>query len=357
MKLAPTYKNIHNSFRFNGQSFNRKLLKEAAYCFVKEGDSFERETGLFLLDWLDNNPTIVLKTSGSTGTPKNIEMPKQSLVNSALLTGNWLDLGPRNTALNVLPSTYIAGKMMWIRSMILGLSLDTLTPSKSPLNQLEKVYDFTALTPQQLTNSIPYLHRFKKVIVGGAPISAQTIIALKDTSTKVYETYGMTETVSHIAARQLCPGTPSDSFITLDGVSVAVDARRCLAIVAPHIDSRSILTNDVAVVDTPHSFKILGRIDHVVNSGGIKIFPEEIEKILSCHIQKRFFVSHEEDQELGQKLIVVIEGYQDENLKNKILFDISFPKHKRPKSIYFSEHFIETQSGKIDRISTLQKLF
>ncbi|MDX1761173.1 MAG: O-succinylbenzoic acid--CoA ligase, partial [Christiangramia sp.] len=161
----------HPEFRLNKRHFTNSELKQVAYSYIKEGEPYEQAIGNFLLDWLKPTTYLEVHTSGSTGTPKKIRLKKQHMINSAMATSRFFDLPASTTALLCMPAEYIAGKMMLVRAMFLGWDLDTIPPSSIPLDNLFKVYDFTAMTPFQLDNSIARLHLVKKLIVGGGAVS------------------------------------------------------------------------------------------------------------------------------------------------------------------------------------------
>lgn len=342
----PNYKSVHNLFKLNGFSLNRDDLCRVAYSFIKEGEEYEKPVGDFLLDWFDEKSYVEMHTSGSTGIPKIIQVDKQAMVNSALATGDFFELSPGNTALHCLPVKYVAGKMMLVRAMILGLDLDFVAPSSHPLKHTDESYDFTAMVPLQAQNSISELHRIKKLIVGGAKINAALEKELLKLPTKVYETYGMTETISHIAAKKV----GEKAFTVLPNVTISYDNHNCLVIHAPRISEDLIETNDVVELLNENQFIFLGRIDNAINSGGIKLLPEQIEEKLSGKIEQRYFISSKEDKELGEKIILVIEGNSFD--VDKSIFD-SLDKYEKPKEIIFVPKFTETGNGKIIRKESL----
>jgi len=197
---------IHPNFKINGIHFDRNDLYSVAYSYVKEGEAFEEKIGDFLIDWLnDDYDTIKVRTSGSTGDPKIYYIDKQKMVNSALATGKFFKVKDGTTALLCLPADYIGGRMMLVRAMILGWDLDIVEPKSNPLDNLFKTYDFCAMTPFQMDYSLGRLHLIKKLIVGGGTVSEHLIGLIQGIPTKVFEVYGMTETISHIAARRLNP--------------------------------------------------------------------------------------------------------------------------------------------------------
>lgn len=347
--MTPDYKKIHNLFKINSSHLDKLALLQLATSYIKEGEEFEKEIGLFLLDWLDENDFIITQTSGTTGKPKPIEIKKQAMVNSAIATGNFFNINPGDKALHCLPSKFIAGKMMLVRAIILGLDLDLISPN-TRLENNDKVYDFAAMVPLQVENNFTSLDQIKKIIIGGAPPSVELVSRLKALKNiEVFETYGMTETITHIAAKEI----HADYFEILPGISIETDERECLVIKAPRITSEKIITNDLVEILSKNRFKWLGRIDNVINSGGVKLFPEQIEKKIQQFISGRFFVSSETEEKLGNKLILIIEG-------NPITLDINkfntLSKYERPKEIYFVERFSETRTGKINRNETLKKV-
>lgn len=338
----PTYENVHNLFKLNGFHLDREDLCRVAYSFIKEGEDFEKPVGDFLLDWFDSKSYIEMQTSGTTGTPKIISVSKQAMVESALATGDFFDLNPGNRALQCLPVKYVAGKMMLVRAMILGLDLEFVAPSSHPLRNNEIDYDFVAMVPLQSQNSIQELKKVKKMIVGGAAVNKTLEKQLLKLPTEVYETYGMTETITHIAARKL----GEKAFTVLPNVTISYDDRNCLVIHAPRISDEVIITNDIVELVNENQFIFLGRMDNVINSGGIKLIPEQIEEKLASKIQQRFFIGSKPDNELGQKVVLVVEGDQ-QDFENS-LYD-GLDKYEKPKEIIFIPKFKETPNGKIMR--------
>ncbi len=344
-----TYKNVHNQFKLNGFHLDKSDLCRVSYCLIKEGDEFEKSIGDFLLDWFDNKSYIDLQTSGTTGEPKMIRTNKQAMVNSALATGDFFELSPGDKALYCLPTKFIAGKMMLVRSFILGLDIDFVAPTSHPLTKNETVYDFVAMVPLQAQNSVKELKNVKKMIVGGAKMSKDLEKSLLKGKTQVYETYGMTETITHIAAKKI----GDKAFSTLPNITISQNEQNCLVIDAPRISAELIVTNDLVNIVNDNQFVFLGRIDNVVNSGGIKLIPEQIEEKLSTFITNRFFVGGIADPTLGEKLVLVVEGEKgvfDESLLENM------DKYEKPKSIFYISDFRETATGKIKRKEILASL-
>lgn len=347
MDTNPTYENVHNLFKLNGFHLDREDLCRVAYSFIKEGEEFEKPVGDFLLDWFDSKSFIEMETSGTTGTPKRISVSKQAMVDSALATGDFFDLQPGNRALQCLPVKYVAGKMMLVRAMILGLDLEFVEPSSHPMKNNEIVYDFVAMVPLQSQNSIQELKMVKKMIVGGASINKNLEKQLLKLKTEVYETYGMTETITHIAARKL----GEKAFTVLPNVTISYDERNCLVIHAPRISPEVITTNDIVELVSENQFVFLGRMDNIINSGGIKLIPEQIEEKLASKINQRFFIASKSHNELGEKVVLVVEGEKHEF--DESLYE-GLDKYEKPKEIIFIPKFTETASGKIMRKETMK---
>lgn len=338
----PTYHDVHKQFQLNGFHLGREDLRRVAFSFIKEGEDFEKPVGDFLLDWFNDHTYMDVMTSGSTGLPKLIRIDKQAMVNSAIATGEFFNLHPGNRILHCLPVKYIAGKMMFIRAMILGLDMDFVAPSSHPLENNDREYDFIAMVPMQAQQSVKELHRVKKLIVGGAKMSKKLEHDLLQLPTEVFETYGMTETITHFAARK----TGENDFTVLPGVTISRDERKCLIINAPKISGETIVTNDIVELTAENRFIFLGRYDNIINSGGIKLLPEQIEEKLSGKFDRRFYLVGKPDAVLGEKLVLVVEGERYE-IKPQI-FD-GLDKYEKPREILFVPQFTETVTNKIVR--------
>ncbi|OXA71762.1 O-succinylbenzoic acid--CoA ligase [Flavobacterium aquidurense] len=341
-----THKNVHNYFKIDGFHLNADEVRRVAYDYIKEGDGNEQAIGEFLLDWFDDKDYIEMRTSGTTGLPKLVRLEKQAMIQSALATGDFFKLEPGNKALLCLPVRFIAGKMMLVRSIILGLELDITAPSTQPLVLNDKVYDFVAMVPLQVQNSIADLKNVKKLIIGGAKMDAALEEKVLPLKTEVYETYGMTETITHIAAKKV----GETVFTILPNVKIAQDDRGCLVITVATISEEPIVTNDLVELIRENQFIFLGRIDNVINSGGVKLIPEQIEAKLISKLTNRFFVTGVPDTALGEKLILVIEGEKQEFAPD--FFNV-LEKYEKPKEIVFVPKFKENENGKLLRKPSL----
>ena len=349
MTTTISYQRVHNLFKLNGFHLDRNDLCRVAYSFIKEGEEFEKWVGDFILDWFDNKAYIEMTTSGTTGLPKLIKIDKQAMVNSAIATGDFFDLKPGDKALHCLPTKFIAGKMMFVRSFILGLDIDFVAPSSHPMLHNDTKYDFVAMVPLQAQNSLSALKNVKKLIIGGAKISKTLEKGLSKLKTEVYETYGMTETITHIAAKKI----GDEAFSVLPNIKINVDERNCLIIDAPAISQELIVTNDLVELVGENQFVFLGRMDNIINSGGIKLIPEKIEDKLSDKINSRFFVTGMKDDVLGEKLVLIIEG--EVQPISEDIFDV-LDKYEKPKEVFFVKKFTETENGKIKRLEILENI-
>lgn len=348
LSKTPVYWEVHPKFRLNGFHLDRDDLCRVAYSFIKEGDDFERPVGDFLLDWFDESDSIEMQTSGSTGIPKIMHVKKQAMVNSAIATGSFFDLMPGNKVLHCLPAKYVAGKMMFVRSFVLGLDVDFVAPTSNPMKHNDETYDFSAMVPLQAENALKKLGQIRKLIVGGAKISAPLEAKLRKLPIQVFETYGMTETVSHIAAKPV----GEKHFTVLPNVGIAVDDRQCLTIDAPAISDERIVTNDLVDLLSETEFLWKGRIDNIINSGGIKLIPEQIEAKLAPHFDRRFFIASVPDATLGEKLILAVEGEPYE-LADTVFGKLD--KYEKPKEVVFIPRFKETGNGKVIRKDSLEQ--
>ena len=349
--------NFHSSFQLNGHSFSSvsEILSYAKHL--------QPNTHTFLEQWFDTNDYVEVQTSGSTGVPKKIRLQKEHMKNSAKATGSFFELVEGTKALLCLSTDYIAGKMMLVRALTLGWHLDIVEPVSNPLEGIDAVYDFCAMVPMQLANSLNDLTKVKTLIVGGGAVSTTLQEKIKNISTSVYATYGMTETITHIALKKLNNFDVIENYMVLPHVKISVDSRGCLVIDAPKVSNEKIITNDVVKIISETEFEWLGRYDHIVNSGGVKLIPEQIEQKLSEIINERFFVIGIPDVVLGEKLILVIERNVTSSAveKSAILNEVknlkTLTKYEVPKEIYFLPKFVETETKKIQRRKTLDLVF
>ena len=354
MSTSPT---IHPKFKFNGLSYNSaEELLNFADDLKTHGAPYEVSIANFLEDWLDFSDTIMVKTSGSTGKPKEIFLEKQQMIHSAEATGGYFKAGEDTKALLCLSADYIAGKMMLVRALVLGWDLHAVAPERDALTEYDNNYDFVAMVPYQLHHAIDALDKVKKMIVGGGVISLELEAKLQNSTTEVFATYGMTETITHVAVRRLNGFAKSEVFSALPNVKFSLDDRGCLIIDAPKVSHNAVVTNDLVTLHSPVSFSWLGRVDNVINSGGIKISPEEIETKLSKFLDTPFIIASETDEALGQRIIMVVEGKDvpsEETYRRAFQY---LDSYERPKRIYSLTKFPYTDTGKIKRQDVLSLL-
>lgn len=321
----------------------------------------------FCIEWLNGRTEFELQTSGSTGEPKKIKVTRPQLIASARLTLSVLGLQSNETALVCLDARYIAGIMMLVRALEGGMNIVLVNPSANPFESIPVTLpiDFVALVPYQIEAILKSAHRtrlntMKTVLVGGAPVPEKLKAALQPFHAAIYSTYGMTETLSHIALQRLSGTTAQENFQALTGISLSRDERGCLIIQAPHLHEAPIVTNDLVELYPGNSFRWLGRVDHVINSGGIKIFPEEIEHLIQpifseFGLSNRFFIMAAPDSSLGEALMLVVEGTLDAKLEQLLLVSMKqkLPTYHAPRFIGTVSHFVDTETGKINRPKTM----
>lgn len=345
----------HSSVSINGREV--QLTDILSQSVTSESD-FERETFLFIEKWMNGAESVTLYTSGSTGAPKEITLTRSQLQQSAQRTIKVLKLSSSQTALVCLDTKYIAGKMMLVRALEANMRIAAVEPSSNPLINISAQPDFGAFVPLQLdeifrdNDSVKKLNQFNSIIVGGASVSISLLEKIKTLSCAVYATYGMTETVSHIALQKLNGVDAQDHFETLSGVKIKTDERDCLVIELDGFQE-TIITNDLVKIIHTSGFNVLGRYDNIINSGGIKLVPETIEKKLSPLIDQSFFVAGISDERLGQRLVLLVEG--DPKTALPAALKLALSAYEIPKEIFYLDHFVRTETQKINRPQTIEK--
>jgi len=310
----------------------------------------------FLEEWNSPAPTITVHTSGSTGAPKPIEAEKSRMLASARATCEFLGLRTGDTALLCMPLDYIAGKMMVVRTLERGLRLTTVTPSNHPFSTIPddaEGFSLAAMVPSQVfcTLQVPrereLMRRVRHLIIGGGAVSSELSAALADFPNAVWSTYGMTETLSHIALRRINGPDRSDWYTPFDGVKVSSGRDDCLIIDAPEVCAGLLYTNDIARMHQDgRRFRILGRKDNVICSGGIKLQIETIEEQLRPLIKVPFCITKRPDPKFGEIAVLLVEK-GGPSLSEEI-FD-TLDTYSRPKEIIFVDRIPLTPTGKIDR--------
>ncbi len=349
------------------QSFSFDAIKQHGRELLHNQQPFEQAFEL-ARQWLNGNTTFTFFTSGSTGVPKAITLNRTQLEASANATIKALSLKPSEHILVCMNTQFIGGAMLLIRGLILGATITLQEPSSNPFKHLAQhhPYTFASFTPLQLFPLIQnlfgeqtILNQFKQVLIGGASISNELEEILSMLSVKCYQTYGMTETVSHIAIRQI---GKKESYQLLAGVAYQTDTRGCIALKGEVTQNQWVQTNDVIEPIDSNHFNILGRADDVINSGGIKVWPQKVEEQLRTVLKSlsipfsNICVAQKTDQQLGEKVIVLIETNLHEldwELVKAKLYS-TLHKYEIPKTAYLLQQFVYTPSGKINKVETLK---
>ena len=321
----------------------------------------------FLKEWNSDCPYIEVKTSGSTGEPKAMLVEKRRMLASARRTNDFLGLQKGDTALLCMSLDYIAGKMMVVRAIERDLRLISVEPSGHPLAaQIRQEWDLrsfrpllasprsalplcfaknlgeelAAMVPMQVYNSLRVaeererLKQIRHLIIGGGAIDEALAEELRTFPNNVWSTYGMTETLSHIALRRLSGPEASEWYTPFPSVSVSLNDEGCLVVDAPEVCEQRLVTNDIAVI-RGDGFRILGRKDNVICSGGLKIQAEEVERLLRPHIRVPYLISKRPDEKFGEVVVLLTEGYVDEARQ---VCEAVLPKYQRPKAyVHVSE--------------------
>ena len=332
----------------------------------------------FLQEWNSPSETLLVHTSGSTGKPKPMWVEKQRMLNSAHITRDFLGLRPGDSALLCMSLDYIAGKMMVVRSIERKLRLFSVKPSGHPLSDeslakmVEMDFDFVAMVPMQVYNTLQVpqererLSRIKHLIIGGGAIDDALAEELRSLPGAVWSTYGMTETLSHIALRRLNGEEASEWYQPFDSVGVSLNSDGCLVIDAPLVCSEPLVTNDIAEIkqqetsshssdassslktSSPHVlFRIKGRKDNVICSGGIKIQIEEVENLLRQHLDAPFLLAKKKDEKFGEIAVLVTESGDLEGVE--AICRQVLPKYWVPRQYLHFDQLPMTETGKPKR--------
>ncbi len=309
----------------------------------------------FLSEWRNPSTDFVsAHTSGSTGKPKDIKLLKSDMITSAEATCRFFGIGADSYIHCPLSVNYIAGKMMIVRADVSGATIGFEQPSNTPLS-VAPAHDEIALlpvVPSQLDGLLKskFLSSVKNVIVGGAPLSPDTESVLSEyDDINFYATYGMTETCSHVALRHI--GDNDNLYISMPGVTFDTDSRDCLIINSPRYSFRRLVTNDIVELIDSNRFRWVGRADNVINTGGLKVYPEVIEKKLAGIIPDRFYIAGKADERWGTRVVMYVEGALSDDIINELRCKCKkiLLSHEMPKEFIVVDRFKETSSGKIIR--------
>ena len=317
----------------------------------------------FLEEWNNASETVLVHTSGTTGEPKPMQVEKRRMLASARITCDFLGLHEGDTALLCMSLDYIAGKMMVVRAVERRLRLISVEPSGHPISNQNFSFlishssfplDFAAMVPMQVYNSLQVpeererLMQIRHLIIGGGAIDEALAAELKSFPNAVWSTYGMTETLSHIALRRLNGPDASEWYTPFDSVHLSLSEEGCLIIDAPEVCPEPLVTNDIAEFSTLNSqrFRILGRKDNVICSGGIKIQAEEVERLLRPHLHQSYMISKRPDEKFGEIVVLLTEGNLD---KARTVCQRVLPKYYQPRSYIHIDQIPMTETGKLKR--------
>lgn len=348
-------------FRLDGRSYDRNGLLH--FCGIESNDStpeWKRDIFNFIRLFLDpSGPDITQYTSGTTGDPGKHLLRRESMWMSARKTLDFFSLRPGDRALLCLPIRYIAGKMMVVRALLGGLDLILTEPSARPLRELSHAVSFAALVPLQVHESLKHgdkLSRISQLIVGGGEIGHSSKRVLESLSqTAVYESFGMTETYTHFALRRINGETPDPGFRLLEGATVSLDQRNCLVVHVEGVTRNPVTTNDLVELDpSGRGFKWLGRYDHVINTGGVKLIPELLEEQIRRSLGFDCLVLAESDERLGSRLILVMEYTEADPPVEEWLDTLKsiLTAYELPKRILTLKEIPRNLSMKLDRRAT-----
>lgn len=335
------------------------LFSPLAPDYPTPASDFERQVFDFCQKWKDGVTHFEFMTSGSTGSPKPILIPREAMIASARLTGDWLRLSPKDVALLCLPVHYIAGAMVLVRALELELSLVLVEPSVNPLQGITPFsIQLASFVPNQwhamLKDKLDlaaFFSNAKGVLLGGSGLNPSLLAQTMEFKFPVFLTYGMTETVSHVAFQQLSP-TYSAHYSWLPDVTHQVGENGCVSIKSDATSQQWIQTNDIIEPIVDSYFSLLGRVDRVINSAGRKIQAEKVEKELGYLLPDRsFFVGSLPDEALGQKAVLFMEG--STVIDEHILRVPSLESWEIPKEVIYLSKFETTSSGKMDRLKSV----
>ena len=302
----------------------------------------------FLVEWHNESPTVLVHTSGSTGMPKPMLVEKRRMEASARITCGFLGLKAGDTALLCMSLDYIAGKMMVVRALTCGLQLKVVEPCGCPL--WEGHVDYAAMVPMQVYNLLQTedgrrrLMAVRHLIIGGGAIDEALASALVDFPNQVWSTYGMTETLSHIALRRLSGPDASEWYMPFEGVTLSQTDEGCLVIDAPAVHDGLLVTNDIAEMHDDGRFRILGRKDNVICSGGIKIQIEEVERSLHPHLSVPFLITKRADKKFGEQVVLLTESEDMDAIRNTC--QRVLPKYWQPRAFLHVDSLPLTETGK-----------
>ena len=362
--------NLPTSLLLNGREFSYESITqtETPHAAV---NGYEAKVLELLRQWLTGAQEFGLRTSGSTGQPQLITLQRRQLAASAARTGDYFDLGPGDRALVCLNCDFIGGKMMLVRGLERHMHLTVVEPHADPFAEVsaEAEFDFAAFVPLQLravlaAGRAARLDKMRAILVGGAGVESSLLTEIQKLKVPVYLTYGMTETASHMALRQLNGPDASAYYRVLPGLHLGQDKRGCLTVRGDVTNDQLIVTNDRIQLIDKHTFDWLGRVDFIINSGGVKVQAEKVEQVLDVALAElgqsgRAFVAGRPDERLGEAVTAYVEGAPLPATAEKRLLGLlaeRLDKYEVPKAILYVPAFQSTASGKLDRAATVRSV-
>ncbi|SFP71146.1 AMP-binding protein [Hymenobacter arizonensis] len=361
---------LPTSLLLNGREFAYAAIRKYPAQLDVPVNGYEAKVLDFVRQWLTGTQEFTLTTSGSTGTPQPIVLKRRQLEASAARTGDFFDLGPGDRALVCLNCEYIGGLMMLVRGLERNMHLTIVEPQGNPFDMVatDAEFDFAAFVPLQLRTMLaagqaPRLNQIRALLVGGATVDSTLAKEIQALRVPVYHTYGMTETVSHIALRRLNGPEATSSYRVLTGIAAGLDERGCLTLRGDVTDDQLVVTNDQVNLLDAHTFEWLGRADFVINSGGVKVQAEKVELVLDVALaelgeSRRCFVAGQPDERLGEQVTAFVEGEPLDTKAEKQLQTLlaeRLEKYERPRQLVYVMAFEATANGKLDQASTLRK--
>jgi O-succinylbenzoic acid--CoA ligase len=347
--------------------FNNRPTPLSELKLYKPVNAFEEKVKSFTLHWLSGKPEFEFQTSGSTGQPKKIVFTRAQMQASAALTQATFNLKEGQSALLCLDADFVAGKMMIVRALEIGMNLIVVEPSANPLEKLtfKEPIEFAAFVPYQLSAILKNartqekLNNIGKAIIGGAATSQELVDSLQGCSTQFYETYGMTETLTHVAIRKLNP--PEAAFKALPGVTLWLGTNLCLSLQLDHLGIDRVETNDVVQLQTRDTFTVTGRYDNMINTAGVKVLPEMLEPKIKDIMQQHFndsafFIGGVKDKQFGEKVMLFVEhAFISDSVKNLVFEQLKqvLRNFEVPKEIVTVPQFKRTDMGKLKRQETI----
>jgi o-succinylbenzoate---CoA ligase len=339
--------------RLNGEKI---LVDEFIRKTHKSGR--KKELASFLKEWYAPTDFVEVKTSGSTGVPKTIRLKKEFVAESAQRTLRFFQLKKDYRVLLCLPLKYIAGKLMGIRALLGKLDLMLVEPSTGFLFLKNKKFRFAAMVPNQVAKILKaesepgeLLENIEKLLIGGSAIPYSLEKQLQNLKTACYSSYGMTETATHIALRKMNGHGADGWYRCLENISVSLSDKGCLQIFMPELENQPLQTTDLAELKDDKTFRILGRSDNVIISGGIKFSPEQIEKKLEPFIAEPFLISSLPHESLGEQLVLVVKGKKSDLEINRLMEICrrQLNRYEQPRQIRFLRQLPCTANDKFNR--------